>query len=189
MFYQTLRDDPIFPSKYNPYISNLPYSYNYTRPAILGCVHDIYICHPGSLDCYQLAPHLPDQSAFNKTMDSLVESEIVIDVLSTLLTVSMKSLVEFSGHLDATSKCVFNQCNAFANRQWQFEARRWFETSLASVQIMFSWIVRTQGEVLPVSIGKKEYSYDNPFPKITPNYQKICRMGKFHAEGWRNVST
>ena len=57
--------------------------------------------------------------------------------------------------------------------QWKDEARIWYETSLARIQVNVLGIVR----------GSSEVNVDIP-----QRLRGLCRMGKFRSVGWRNVS-
>ena len=78
--------------------------------------------------------------------------------------------------LEAESHCTNLACDDLPDDQWKIEVRRWFETSLARVQLNVLDIVRPSTIV------------EDGWANIPSQYRSICHVGKFKATGWRNVS-
>lgn len=187
VYYADPRDDPIFPAVVNPQPSHFKqsYFYNYTAPKIIGCVHETQLCDSTDHDCWYLPPSLAKESFPDTAKTSVTKTTMARKLLSTVLSASVVFPYASTNKLDAVKSCRYDQCE-FPTEQWKVEARTWFETSLATIQILFLDILRDQNASSSLFNQPVVNLVDRH--NISGDYQAICKMGKFRSQGWRNVS-
>ena len=189
MTYPNYRSDPVFPALSpgpSPYTQprkwKSSYHNNRTAPAVLGCIDLTEICDKHLNLCWP-APRRSSPRTILNTQHGVAgsKSELARVLLETSLTDS--SICSSLGRrgigtpaLEAESYCSYYACNDLPEDQWKVEVRRWFEASLARIQINTLEVVRGTG------------NYGDDYDGIPPGWRGICQMGKFKSVGWRNVS-
>ena len=200
MAYPKYRDDPIFPARSFD-VSRRLYLNNETKPKFLACIDNTEICDPSRKTCQQLEVNAPERvfdTAHGRATNTAHELTVTQDELARIILLaalrgSNVFVSKDSGHpwtasLEADAQCTYFVCKDLPVDQWKTEARRWFETSLALIQVNLLDIVRGTGNghghgLIPVPPYLNRESRD--IPQI---YKGICGLGKFKSVGWRNVS-
>lgn len=189
VFYLYPRDDPVFPAL-EPVKkgSQTLYTSNITTTS-LACVDIAQICDPGSNICQDQEIHWNYSESIKPSHwplnPSATETEWALALLYYSLFFSSTMEAAALGGLDVTSK-LRSSSLILPKEQWKVEARRWFEISLARMQV----------EVLNLAQGGSEsraFSGGSQFvnvmpPELPPEYRGMCHMVKFRSNGWRNVS-
>ena len=197
------------------YVNNGTPSYvdNDSSPGILGCVDNTSICDLWSEVCWNILANRPEEfrsyldfyrmqfgstkligpnngllPAHYNVLDPLgildkptaarrTEAELAYVLLANSLTYSTACFKFFVWTtFDLREKCGASiLCTEIPLDQWKAEARSAFETSLAQIQF----------NVLDFVRGRK---WMEDFGGVPPRYRGLCKMGKFHSVGWRNVS-
>ena len=104
-------------------------------------------------------------------------------LLSAVLITSAVEAPHLSIKSDS-SYCRYDSC--FSRDIWEKGVRSRFETALASMQVNLVNIVRGNTEKPYLHILR---SYWPQSIEIPTSYRGLCKLGKFQAVGWRNVST
>ena len=183
LFHPHPRADPVFPAlekaKFQPdYIGPTYYYNNSTRAGILGCVDEYQICKSLTGPCWNnnnvtLIPQaLSDRDS--------TEEESVSYLLKMALDFSTScGSIQFrqAEALDAQSKIAHSQSLPLASRQWEVEAERMFQTSLARLQSNVYDIVRGTAA-----------NYGGYHDIMAPNYRGICGLVEIPTLGWTNIN-
>lgn len=180
MQYPSYRDDPVFPAR-TPIASSkkgLQYYNNTTSPGIVVCLDDGEVCDAEFKNCEEA---LQSHRGLGSIRDGVRAGRMTDNQLARALLLSSLAGSACSGFgrqaLKAQSLCDYLRCyDDFPTHQWRVEARRWFEASLARIQLKMLYTVR--------GINNNGQDYDS----IVPEYRDMCGMGKFKSVGWRNVS-
>ena len=202
--YPRYRDTPIFKAQ-TPGVSNFDngraladaqsrYFNNGTTHVQITCMNHIQICDILAKNCWYMpnfgdpknllvSRKLPGYSASN--------DDLALVLLEACLSDSVISLAHQTGddrygltalNFEAQAHCSYIACKDLPDDQWKLELRRWFETSLALIQLNLHEIVR------PSLDFRDNKTLDEQWHGIPGEYRGICHLGKFRAMGWRNVS-
>ena len=202
MSYPSRRDSPIFSAK-TPGLSPLEIQTNpLARPTTrffnndtehqgITCVDSKQICDSYVKKCWYLHNY---ESSFNllgsrryegrqpNEDPALVLLEACVADSDTCSSMSSTPLGGFAGTLmEADSHCSYYTCPDLPDDQWAIEARRWFETSLARIQLN---MIR----ILHPTTDPYNKTVEEAWKGIPDEYRAICNIGKFRSTGWRNVS-
>jgi hypothetical protein len=182
LLYPQYRADPIFPahtkSKYSPgYTGPTYYFNNSTRAGILGCVDEYKICKTQSGPCWsnKNITSIPAPGDRNAT-----EEENVAKLLTLALDFSTScGSVQYrqAEALDAQMKIADTQSLPLAPKQWQVEAEKIFQTSLARMQSNVYDIVRGTAA-----------SFEGYQNVMDPKYAGICGLVKIPTIGWTDIN-
>ena len=186
MEYPNYRDEPIFPAKSPIYSKSrkrgLNYYNNSTEEAIVACVDEAEVCDSEHRTCQKFsgsAVETPFSFQNRRSSSTPSKDDLVRALLYATLDGSnvCAASLRIPQDLETSSHCTYLECqDGLPPQQWRNEARRWFEVSLARIQVNLINIVH--GNMNPGA------DYEN----IPPDYRGICEMGKFKGVGWRNVS-
>jgi hypothetical protein len=172
------RNDPIFPASELQTINGGTYWISNVTRTTLACVDNAQICDPISKLCQDA-----DLSFYGK-MPDIWSSESFVTELERILALLSYALY-FSSMAEAARLANLvadpRSSTHMAKEQWKAEARRWFEISLARMQVEVL-------ELAQFSREKLTYKPSDYVSIIPPRYRGICNMVKFRSNGWRNVS-
>jgi hypothetical protein len=182
LLYPQYRTDPVFPAhqkaKFPPeYKGPTLYFNNSTRAGVLGCVDEYRICKTQSGPCWT-----------NKNITSIpgpqnrdaTEEENVATLLKLALDFSTScGSVQYrqAEALDAQAKIADTQSLPLAPKQWQVEAEKIFQTSLARMQSNIYNIVRGTSA-----------NHDGYHDILDPNFRGICELVKIPTPGQTNIN-
>ena len=177
------RDDPIFPASEPRMINGGRYYTSSVTTTTHTCVDIAQICDPISEVCqdqdisYSWDPgNKPD---FWPSISSATETERTFALLSYALYFSSTAEAANLARLQAPDKGF-----KLAKEQWKVEARRWFETSLARMQVE----VLGLAQLSPEDISDSDDAVGYHINIMPSGYKGMCNMVKFRSNGWRNVS-
>jgi hypothetical protein len=182
IFYPQFRDDPIFPARQR-WVPSQPraptlYLNNSTRAGVLGCVDQFKVCRTVEGPCW-------DNGNFTTIFDNYVgekateEENVALLLLLSLDESSACGSTQFRGAeaLDAQSKIAHMRSLPLAEKQWQVEAERMFQTSLARMQLNVFNVVRGTAS-----------TFDGYEDILEEQYRGICKLVKIPTIGWRNIN-
>ena len=177
------RPGPVFPamtlgkSPLNHFPDSYSDSYRFfnngTTISRFDCINHIQICDIVEDKRWFRAPSTPWWLLRHR---HLWEDSSNTDAALLLLEASLASSYTIArGALDAQSRCSEWACDYLPDDQWRIEVRRWFEASLATIQVLLLDIVRPSQHI-------------GSWYLIPHEYREICKLGKFRSTGWRNVN-
>lgn len=183
IYHSEFRDDPVFPARRKvefegDYSGPDLYFNNSTQAGILGCVDQYKICKTANGPCW-------DNGNISSILDGgagdvVTEEQNVIQLLLLALDLSTAcGSIQFRGAeaLVAQDKIAHVQSLPLADKQWQVEAEKLFQTSLA----------RIQQNVYDFARGTAS-SFDG-YHNIMPNkYRGMCELVEIPTIGWRNIN-
>ena len=199
------RDDPVFPATTHgesdlnrspSWDANTRFFNNGTTYASIGCIDHTQVCDSYVNRCWFLRwntgprPFLRKRnwdgpSVNNDTALVLLEACLADSSISSTPSVhSGLPRGPNSISLEAASHCSAFECDDLPDDQWKVEVRRWFEASLAKIQLHLLEIVRPSA----TSQAQLTTNQTELWQGIPEEYRAICKMGKFKSTGWRNVS-
>jgi hypothetical protein len=181
--YSERRHDPIFPAMTEvplppDYRGSKLYFNNSTRAGVLGCVEQYKICETEAGPCWNnsnttaLLAGMPDENVTDKQL-AMILVLLALDYSSTCGSVQFRG----AEALDAQSKVAHMQSLPLATEQWRVEAEKWFQTSLARMQL----------NVFDIARGTAA-SFDGYEDTLFEQYRGICDMVKIPTVGWTNVN-
>ncbi|KAH8648219.1 hypothetical protein BGZ60DRAFT_553057 [Tricladium varicosporioides] len=171
VLYPHTRNDPIFPAqsiaRFPPgYEGPIKYFHNSTQARVLGCVDQFLICKSTSGPCWSNAnmtniPEAPqDRTA--------TEEENVVKLLLLALEFSSAcGSTQFRGveALDAQSRLAHMQSQNLNSNQWHVEVEKFFQSSLARIQLNAYDIVRGTAA-----------AFDDYHDILPARYRGICSL-------------
>jgi hypothetical protein len=183
ILYPQYRADPVFPArekdKFPPgYTGPTYYINNSTRAGVLGCVDKYQICERLTGPCWSNnnISSIP-QASKNRTA---TEEENVATLLILALDYSTScGSVQFrqAEALDAQLKIAHIQSLPLAERQWEVEAEKMFQTSLA----------RMQSNIYDIARGTAS-NFEGYQNILDPNYRGICELVQIPTPGHTNIN-
>jgi len=183
ILYPEFRDDPVFPARQKArfppeYRGPTLYYNNSTRAGVLGCVDQFRICRTARGPCWDNGNIT---SIFDDQVGNTVTEEQNVGILLLLSLDYSTSCgsIQFRGAeaLDAQSKVAHMQSLPLAEKQWQVEAEKMFQTTLARIQLNVFNVVR--------GIASSFDGYEDTLPA---EYRRICDLAKIPTVGWRNIN-
>ena len=184
ILYESPREDPIFPASVpieQPH-GKTYYASKFRLGRILGCVDHREVCKldRGVWDCSESQGDLwvPQQPRYdfkspNASVSQYDKAELLLHIA---LSASYIYANTISG-LEARSHMTGLLVQGLPPDQWKVEVKRWFEASLAHMQ------VSVLDTVSPLARnGSERHSV------LPANYRGICHMVKLRTVGWRNVN-
>jgi hypothetical protein len=183
ILYPQPRLDPIFPAQSRAkfplgYTGSPKYFHNSTRATVLGCVDQYLICKDTSGPCWANGniTSIP-QTPKNRT--STVEENVIELLFLALKFSSACGSIQFRGveALDAQSKIAHMKSQHLASKQWEVEVEKFFQTSLARIQLNAYDIVRGTA----AAFG----DYHDILPA---RYRGICNLVAIRTVGWKNLN-
>ncbi|KAG8530284.1 uncharacterized protein KY384_004786 [Bacidia gigantensis] len=204
MSYPTYRDGPVFKAQ-TPGVSEFDlctnskeaenrYFNNGTTHLKITCIDHVQICDSMANQCWYMpnyneprnllrSRNLNGVSSNNDSALVLLEACLADSTLMSVLTaVGDRRYGTYAMALEAESHCSHLSCDDLPDDQWKIEVRRWFEASLARIQLNVLDIVR------PTSDPENNETVEEQWLRIPAEYRNICHMGKFRSTGWRNIS-
>ena len=183
IFYPQFRDDPIFPARQKARFPSQPrapilYLNNSTRAGVLGCVDQFKICRTVRGPCWDngnVTAIFEDHIGEKATEE---QNAALLLLLSLDFSTACGS-TQFRGAeaLDAQSKIAHMRSLPLAEKQWQAEAEKMFQTSLARMQLNVFNVVRGTASTFD--------GYENI---LEEKYRGICNLVKIPTIGWRNIN-
>ncbi|KAH8745060.1 hypothetical protein BGZ57DRAFT_960450 [Hyaloscypha finlandica] len=183
IFYPRFREDPIFPARQK---ASFPwkdraltlYYNNSTRAGVLGCVDQFQICRTAEGPCWDngnVTLIFDDHSGESAT----VEQNIALLLLLALDYSTACGSIQFRGAeaLDAQAKIAHMRSLPLPENQWQVEAEKMFQTSLARMQLNVFNLVRGTASGFD--------GYEDILPE---KYRGVCKLVKIPTVGWRNIN-
>ena len=202
--YPRYRDTPIFRAQTRgvsnfddgKFLREAQYRYfnNGTTRAKITCINHAQICDVLAKKCWYMPNFAePRNLLISRKYPpySASSDDPALVLLEACLSDSMSFLAHQTGddrygltglNLEAQDHCSYIACKDLPDDQWKLEIRRWFETSLALIQLNLLEIVR------PSLDPRNNKTIDEQWEGIPDAYRGICHLGKFRATGWRNVS-
>jgi hypothetical protein len=183
IFYPQFRDDPIFPARQKArFLSKegapIMYYNNSTRASVLGCVDQFQICRTAKGPCWDNGnvTSIFDDHIGDKATE---EQNVALLLLLALDYSTACGSTQFRGAeaLDAQSKIAHMRSLPLAEKQWQVEAEKMFQTSLARMQLNVFNVARGTASSFD--------GYENILPE---KYRGICKLVKIPTIGWRNIN-
>lgn len=164
--------DPIFTAN-TTFDGNWYMNTNF-HAGVLGCIQWTIICVPGMGSCMTLK--MLGNLAFPHPENAAVRSMLYFSLI-------MSNLEEHLGMLraealEAQSKLTGSMSLALPTEQWKIEVTKFFETSLARIQINARNNAR----------GNPNGDLPGQENLMRPAYEGLCKRYKFRSVGWRNVS-
>lgn len=183
ILYPHFRLDPIFPAQSRAkfplgYAGSPKYFHNSTRATVLGCV-----------DQYRIFKHTSGPCWTNENITSIpqapkkrtaTEEENVIKLLLLALDFSTAcGSTRFRGveALDAQSKIAHMQSQELNSEQWKVEVEKFFQASLARIQLNAYDIVRGTA-----------VAFDDYHDTLPVRYRGICNLVAIPTVGWKNIN-
>ena len=174
--YSEYRDDPIFPAPYLSSSHDSFYVNNGTSGGTIVCFDDKFICDSGQESCRDFMIAATHLYPWKDSKTKVTEDDLTLALLSRALAGSSTCGGKYIFPLEIESLCDRHVCSRLPPAQWQTEARRWFEGSLAFMQQVVFDTARGRYDAFPAS------------ESAPPNYRGMCHMVKFRSVGWQNVS-
>ena len=191
--------------------SREPIAYtNYdARPSIIGCVDDVYVCSSDIDGCVEglnnhvdfasdresevLAQLNSNKATTGETTHFLLSLALLdIGVVSGMDTELFyvgshppNIVAPFLSYIPSTDSNLgfINIYRNLPQGHWKEIFRYVFKASLAQSQLYVLNIVR--GGDFPAPLGTRNGGTPREIPQ---RFRGLCKMGKFHSVGWRNVS-
>ena len=190
MSYPQYQENIIFPARhFDESRGTFPWQYRNDdpTPTVLGCIDHTEICDSHGKKCWAPPSFFTPRAAFqwvreittanqDLSLALLMGSLAGSGVCSALSGGSLETSIN-TYDFETASRCHFQSCSTLPVDQWKTEARRWFEASLARIQI----------NVLDITRGTSNLGHAD-HDGIPPSLRGICQMGKFKSVAWRNVS-
>jgi hypothetical protein len=183
ILYPQIRLDPVFPAQSRAkfpfgYTGPHKYYHNSTRATVLGCVDQYLICKDITGPCWtkENITSIP-QAPKNRT--ATVEENVIKLLLLALDFSTACGSTQFRGveSLNAQSKISHMQSQDLAPEQWKLEVEKFFEVSLARIQLNAYDIVRGTAAAFD--------DYHNILPA---RYRGICTLVAIRTVGWKNLN-
>ena len=184
------RTDPIFPTNHQKYLNwsdnSIPIytdASNTAKP--LACLEETFLCLPDGSHCVPTLAGQPGSAAWPpNTGPKTPEGEIALYFTSLVVASSnmyMSIRARLGSGLVASTMISQAMSLPLAEEQWKTETRRLFQTSVAGWYIVARDASRARwaGET-----GLQNYFARSPKKVV----EKLCRLYKFHATGWKNVN-
>jgi hypothetical protein len=183
ILYPHLRLDLVFPAQSRAkfpigYTGSSKYFHNSTRATVLGCVDQFLICKDTSGPCWANG-NITSIPEAPKNQSSTVEENVIKLLLLALDFSSACGSTQFRGveALDAQSKIAHMQSQELDTNQWQIEIEKFFQVSLARIQLNAYDIVRGTAAAF------------NDYHDILPaRYRGICNLVAIQTVGWKNLN-
>ena len=184
VLYESPREDPIFPASVpiaQPRGETF-YASKFRLGRILGCVDHREVCKldRGILDCWESQGDLPvpqqpqyDFKSPNVSVSQHDKAELLLHIALSASYIYANTISGFEARSHMTGLLV----QRLPPDQWKVEVKRWFEASLAHMQ------VSVLDTVSPLTRNGSEHHSVLP-----ANYHDICYMVKLRMVGWRNVN-
>jgi hypothetical protein len=178
-----IRLDPIFPAQSIAkfplgYMGSNKYYHNSTRATVLGCVDQYLICKDTTGPCWtkENITSIP-QAPKNRT--STVEENVIKLLLLALDFSTACGSIQFRGveALDAQSKISHMESQELAPEQWKIEVEKFFQVSLARIQVNAYDIVRGTAA-----------AFDDYHDVLPTRYRGICNLVAIPTVGWKNLN-
>ena len=186
MTFPQYRSDPIFPAqRYRALFESigpsfLPVGYfnDNEYSSAISCEENVEICDAQINRCGSFPRGFSRPDIWLRNWEHHDFVKLNKHVLTSILLQSAlgDSSIACSTALEAASHCNFYDCTDLPDDQWILEVRRWFEASLAKIQL----------NVLDIARGTGNQGDD--YQDMDPMYRGICGMVKFKSNGWRNVN-
>lgn len=183
LLYPEHRTDPIFPAdtlaKFPPaYTGPSQYYQNSTQAGILGCVDEYQICKAITGPCWDNSNSTSILKSPGRHKLTTNENVAALLLLSLDLSTACGS-IQFRGAeaLDAQSKVADMHSLMLSHHQWEVEAEKMFQTSLARMQLNTYDIVRGTASDLT--------AYHNILPS---RYYGIRDMVLIRTVGFKNIN-
>ncbi|MCJ1228968.1 hypothetical protein MMC12_005632 [Toensbergia leucococca] len=188
MSYPQYQENIIFPARhFDESRGTFPWQYRNDdpTPTVLGCIDHTEICDSHGKKCWAPPSFFTPRAAFqwvreittanqDLSLALLMGSLAGSGVCSALSGGSLETSIN-TYDFETASRCHFQSCSTLPVDQWKTEARRWFEASLARIQI----------NVLDITRGTSNLGHAD-HDGIPPSLRGICQMGKFKSVAWRN---
>jgi len=183
VLYPQLRLDPIFPAQSRAefklgYVGSPKYFNNSTQARVLGCVDQYRICKSTSGPCWTNGNITSILEAPQNQMPTEEENVVKLLVLALEFSSACGS-TQFRGveALDAQSRIVHMESQNLASKQWQVEVDKFFQTSLARIQLNAYDIVRGTAA-----------TFDDYHDILPAKYRGICSLVAIRTVGWTNLN-
>jgi hypothetical protein len=170
--YPSERFDPIFTAN-KTWDGSWYYNTNW-HAGVLGCVERTIVCVPNLSRCMSLRAlgDLPDAG----DEESAVRAMLYFSLVTSGLGHSLGYLGAQA--LDAQSKLAGDNSLPLAAEQWKAETQKFFETSLARIQITARNLAR----------GNPEGNLAGQKDLMHPKWKGMCSRYKFRSVGYKNIS-
>lgn len=183
ILYPQIRLDPVFPAQSRAnfplgYTGSLKYYHNSTRATVLGCVDQYLICKDATGPCWT-KENITSIPQAPKNRISTEEENVIKLLLLALDFSSACGSTQFRGveALNAQSKISHMQSQDLAPEQWKVEVEKFFQVSLARIQLNAYDIVRGTAAAF------------NDYHNILPaRYRGICNLVAIRTVGWKNLN-
>jgi hypothetical protein len=154
------------------------YIHNTTQATVLGCKDEFSICKSPTGPCWTNE----NITSIPQTPESRLatEEENVIKLLQQALDYSSAcGSTQFRGAdaLDAQTKIAHMQSQTLAPEQWKVEVEKFFQTSLARIQLNTYDIARGTAA-----------AYDDYRDVLPVGHRGICDLVAIPTVGWKNVN-
>lgn len=152
--YPEYRNDPIFPAPYLKSPNSSYYIYNGTSSGTIVCFDDRFICGSTQESCRDFMVAATQLYPWKDSNTKVTQDDLTLALLSRALAGSSTCGGSYKYPFEVTSHCRQIVCEKLPPAQWQAEARRWFERSLAFMQQAVFDTARGRYEAFPAPRSK-----------------------------------